>query len=154
MAFHKLAVKSFLLAAAAIATTTTTQAFVPTSLHNQYHTRKTITSSASASSRTSVSHVLNMVATTPADLGMDVDNNGNMLSGPLSGGNNNNKGDGNGAMMDLKGIVFSVSHCVGLLNRQTMSSFVIPSYYSTSSHPLLFFILFVILTFFHKNTFL
>jgi hypothetical protein len=100
-----------------------------------------------------------MVATTPADLGMDVDNNGNMLSGPLSGGNNNNnnKGDGNGAMMDLKGIVFSVSHCVGLLNRQTMSYFVIPSYFNTSSHPLffsffsLFCLLFTKIPFFDHN---
>jgi hypothetical protein len=54
-----------------------------------------------------------MVATTPADLGRNVDNDGNVLGGSLSnngGGTGGGKNDDQGAMMDLKGIVFSVSY--------------------------------------------
>ena len=82
MAFHRLALSTLLV----VATTTCTEAFSPSGL---------------PSSRTSV---LRMVATTPADLGMGVD-----VKPGSNGGQND---DDKGAMMDLTGIVFSVSSVV------------------------------------------
>lgn len=111
MAFHKLAVKSFLLTATVAAAFTTTQAFVPSIASS----RTGISSRWSATS-TATRHYYNglkMVATTPADLGMNVDNDGNVLGGSLSnggGGAGGGKNDDQGTMMDLKGIVFSVSY--------------------------------------------
>jgi len=68
--FHRLA-----LSALFVASITTTEAFSPANLPN---------------TRT---HALRMVATTPSDLGLDI--------------NQNQKEEDNGAMMDLSGIVFS-----------------------------------------------
>ena len=75
MAYHRLALSALL-----VATISTSQAFSP-----------------AAMPRARVNAV-KMVATTPADLGIDL---GRQTSG--------DNGDKNGAMMDLTGIVFSVS---------------------------------------------
>ena len=80
MAYHRLAVSALIMA-----TISSSQAFTPASMP-----------------RTTASTVaLKMVATTPADLGMDITQR-------------NGDKNTNGAMMDLKGIAFSVSrhtHC-------------------------------------------
>ena len=72
MAFHRLAVTALVIGSFSVS-----QAFTPVGL---------------AGTR-SVQNELRMVATTPSDLGMDVD-----------------KSDSSGSMMDLSGIVFSVSY--------------------------------------------
>jgi hypothetical protein len=69
--FHRLALSALFVASIA-----TIEAFSPANLPN---------------TRT---HALRMVATTPSDLGLDI--------------NQNQKEEDNGAMMDLSGIVFSV----------------------------------------------
>jgi|AntRauTorckE5430_2_1112549.scaffolds.fasta_scaffold03642_1 hypothetical protein len=89
MAYHRLALSALL-----VATISTSQAFTPVSMPR-------------ATTRISNAS-LKMVATTPADLGMDI----NQKTG-------DGNGDANGAMMDLTGIVFSVSiytHSHVLLN--------------------------------------
>eukprot|EP00557_Chaetoceros_sp_GSL56_P000250 CAMPEP_0176502596 /NCGR_PEP_ID=MMETSP0200_2-20121128/14840_1 /TAXON_ID=947934 /ORGANISM="Chaetoceros sp., Strain GSL56" /LENGTH=291 /DNA_ID=CAMNT_0017901683 /DNA_START=6 /DNA_END=877 /DNA_ORIENTATION=- len=107
MVFHKHALKSYLLAAA-LATCPTTQAFAPAgpASHKKWSSSsKTLTLPNGI--RGPSSYALSMVATTPADLGMNVDNTGNIMGvgGPSSSSNNGD--DQNGAMVDLKGIVFS-----------------------------------------------
>eukprot|EP00979_Chaetoceros_neogracilis_P006570 scaffold1340_cov277-Chaetoceros_neogracile.AAC.2 len=77
MAYHRLALSALL-----VATISTSQAFTPVSMPR-------------ATTRISNAS-LKMVATTPADLGMDI----NQKTG-------DGNGDANGAMMDLTGIVFS-----------------------------------------------
>jgi len=75
MAYHRLALSALL-----VATISTSQAFSPAAMPRGR------------------ANAMSMVATTPADLGIDM--------GSQKTGDN---GDQNGAMMDLTGIVFSVS---------------------------------------------
>lgn len=103
MAFHKLALSCYLLAAAAIPVS---QAFAPpSSASYKAVTGKTISSHGSLWNTSS--NGLRMVATTPADLGLVDMDNGLEGNGKLSSGGGGSSGDKNGAMMDLNGIVFS-----------------------------------------------
>jgi hypothetical protein len=101
MAFHKLALRSYLLIVDAAVPTT--QAFVvPTSIKSRF---AATTTDRTTSCRNGSSVHLKMVATTPSDLGINTNEN----IGNLFGGQNDNKDENNGAMIDLKGIAFSVS---------------------------------------------